>query len=162
MLSIHNVYRPFLLHFRRARMQFLHDWFELTPSTRVLDVGGTLFNWRLAPVMPKLTLLNVDQRPADLPDDVDYVQGDARHMSWGRDQMFDLVYGNSVIEHLGDFEAQIRMADEVRRLGASYFVQTPDPRFFVEPHLLTPFIHYLPRSARRALLRYATPLCQHE
>ncbi len=48
------------------------------------------------------------------------------------------------------------MAGEIRRLGVSYFVQTPDPRFFVEPHLLTPFIHYLPRTARRQLLRHAT------
>lgn len=81
MPSIHDVYRPFLLHFRRARMQFLQDHFQLTPSTRVLDVGGTLFNWTLAPVMPTLTLLNIEPRPADLPAEIEYVQGDARHIS---------------------------------------------------------------------------------
>ena len=71
MPSIHDVYRPFLLHFRRVRMQFLHDHFQLTPSTRVLDVGGTLFNWTLAPVMPRLTLLNLEPRPTDLPAEIE-------------------------------------------------------------------------------------------
>lgn len=156
MPSIHDVYRPFLLRFRRARMLLLQEQFQLTPSTRVLDVGGTLFNWTLAPVMPTLTLLNVGPRPADLPDHVAYVQGDARQMPSLADNLFDLVYSNSVIEHLGDLESQRRMGAEVRRLGSSYFIQTPDPRFFVEPHLLTPFVHYLPRRACRALLRHGT------
>lgn len=144
MLSIHDVYRPFLLHFRRARMELLHEQFGVSASTRVLDVGGTAFNWALAPVMPDLTILNIGPRPADLPAGIAYVQGDARDMSWARDGCFDLVYSNSVIEHLGDIESQRRMANEIRRLGRSYFIQTPDPRFFIEPHLLTPCIHFFP------------------
>lgn len=156
MLSIHDVYRPFLLHFRRARMELLHEQFGVSASTRVLDVGGTAFNWALAPVMPDLTILNIGPRPADLPAGIAYVQGDARDMSWARDGCFDLVYSNSVIEHLGDIESQRRMANEIRRLGRSYFIQTPDPRFFIEPHLLTPCIHFFPpppSAARSCAMR---------
>ncbi|MFN8160099.1 MAG: hypothetical protein U0R52_03525 [Solirubrobacterales bacterium] len=35
-------------------------------------------------------------------------------------------------------------------------MQTPSRWFPVEPHLLTPFVHYLPRAAQRRLLRNFT------
>lgn len=49
-----------------------------------------------------------------------------------------------------------RMRDFYRRFGIKYFVQTPNKWFPVEPHLLTPFIHYLPKSLQRRLLRNFT------
>ena len=48
------------------------------------------------------------------------------------------------------------MAREVARVGRAFFVQTPDRRFPVEPHLLTPFIHYLPRHVQYHLIRNVT------
>jgi hypothetical protein len=156
MISIQDAYRPFMRHWRTARMRLLHETFRLTAETRVLDVGGTAFNWGLAPVRPRLTLLNLQPRPAGLAADIDYVQGDARHLDGMEDASFDIVYSNSVIEHLGVLENQEAMAGEVRRVGRGYFVQTPHAYFPVEPHLLTPFIHYLPRNMRRRLLRHAT------
>ncbi|MEO0069888.1 MAG: iron dependent repressor, metal binding and dimerization domain protein [candidate division WOR-3 bacterium] len=51
-------------------------------------------------------------------------------------------------------------AKEIARVGIRYYVQTPNKRFPIEPHLLTPLIHYflpyLPRSLQRQLLRYFT------
>lgn len=44
--------------FREQRMhRFVRD-FGITRDTRLLDVGGTLYNWTLAPVSPKITILN--------------------------------------------------------------------------------------------------------
>ncbi len=40
--------------------------------------------------------------------------------------------------------------------ASRFYVQTPNKWFFFEPHLLTPFIHWLPRAAQRRLLRYGT------
>ena len=65
---------------------------------------------------------------------------------------FDVVFSNSVIEHLGDYENQRRMADEVRRVGRRYFVQTPNKRFPIEPHFLVPWFQYLPVGARTWLI----------
>ena len=72
------------------------------------------------------------------------------------DRSFDICYSNSVIEHLFEFEQQKRFADELRRVGRRVWVQTPARSFFVEPHLVTPFIHYLPKRLQRKLLRNCT------
>src|SRR5262249_42949501 len=59
---------------------------------------------------------------------------------------------NSVIEHLGDRQSQQAFAREVVRAGARYFVQTPNRWFPVETHLLTPFVHFLPRRWQRVIV----------
>jgi hypothetical protein len=72
------------------------------------------------------------------------------------DGEFDIVFSNSVIEHLGTWEAQQRFAREVRRVGRRYWVQTPAREFIIEPHLLTPCIHWLPRHLQFRLARRCT------
>lgn len=151
----HRVYGRLVRRFRVARMRRFHARFGVGPETRVLDVGGTLFNWELAPVRPRLTFVNLGARPHDLPAEIAYVQADATRLPFG-DGAFDVVYSNSVIEHLGDLESQRAMAGEVRRVGRRYWVQTPDVAFPLEPHLLTPLIHWVPRRWRAPLLRNAT------
>ena len=62
-----------------------------------------------------------------------------------------------MIEHVGNHGAQQRFAEEIRRVGRNYYVQTPNRWFPVEPHFVTPFIHYLPGSLQFPwLLRYGT------
>lgn len=48
------------------------------------------------------------------------------------------------------------MAEECRRVGRRYYVHTPNKGFPIEPHLLTSFIHWLPRSLQRRLIRHFT------
>jgi len=131
-------------------MQACVDMLGITPDTTVLDVGGTLFVWTLSPVMPRLTLLNRFPRPADLPADVKWVEGDALSLPF-HDGQFDVVFSNSVIEHLETEANQRTFAAEIQRVGRKYFVQTPDRRFPMEPHLIAPFIHWLPKSWQRVL-----------
>jgi hypothetical protein len=69
------------------------------------------------------------------------------------DRSFDIVFSNSVIEHLRTLEAQAAMASEVRRLADHHWVQTPNFWFPIEPHFLTPAWHWMPVSLRIALLR---------
>jgi hypothetical protein len=46
------------------------------------------------------------------------------------------------------------MAAEVMRVGRTYWVQTPDPRFPLEPHYLTPAIHWLPAEWQAVMARF--------
>jgi len=69
------------------------------------------------------------------------------------DGAFDVVFSNSVIEHLASWEQQRAFAREVRRVARGLWVQTPARGFPIEPHLLTPFFHYLPLAWQRRLLR---------
>jgi hypothetical protein len=73
-----------------------------------------------------------------------------------KDGGFDLVYSNSVIEHLGGIENQRPFAAECRRVGQNYYVQTPNIWFFMKPHFITPFIHWLPCKIQRLFLRNFT------
>lgn len=86
---------------------------------------------------------------------IGWIIADGRHLPF-KDGAFDITYSNSVIEHLGDFASQQALAREITRVGIRHFVQTPSKWFPVEPHLFTPFIHWLPRAVQERLLRNFT------
>jgi hypothetical protein len=143
-----------LRRFRGRRMRVFAQTFEITKETRVLDVGGTPELWGLLAVQPRLTILNLPRAaPGRSSCDVVFASGCALPFA---DRSFDIVFSNSVIEHVGDAASQRRFAEEIRRVGRGYFVQTPNRRFPVEPHLLTPLIHFLPRAWQRPIVRRFT------
>lgn len=123
---------------------------------RVLDLGGGVSYWlgledawRGRPI--HVTLVNLVQEA--VPDGrFESRAGDARSLPDQPDNAFDIVHSNSVIEHVGSWADKARMAAEVRRLAPRYFVQTPNYWFPIEPHLRTPFIHWLPRPWQRDLV----------
>jgi hypothetical protein len=123
---------------------------RITRDTRILDIGGTPECWSLLPERPRVTLLNTPRARADVGDAA-WVAGDGRDLPF-RDGAFDVVFSNSVIEHVGDAASQQRFAREVARVGRRYWVQTPNRWFPVEQHLLTPFIHWLPRRWQHAVV----------
>ncbi len=139
-------------HFRARRMALLARTVGLTREMRVLDVGGTVDIWRLAPVMPRLVLLNQARARYEIGAGAAVVLGDGGRLPFA-DRSFDLVFSNSVIEHVGSRAEQARFAREIARVGKQYWVQTPNRYFPIEHHLWTPFVHWLPRSWQSAILR---------
>ena len=136
----------------RARQRRHAELFPLTgvrPGHRVLDVGcGAL---GLRGLEPELDITGVDLEPRPwYPGPV--VQADAGAGLPFEDGAFDLVYANSLIEHLPR-ERRATFAREVRRVGRGFYVQTPAWSFPVEPHALLPFAHWLPAGPRRAYWR---------
>jgi SAM-dependent methyltransferase len=73
---------------------------------------------------------------------IEAVVGDACELPWP-DKSFDLVYSNAVIEHLGSFEKQKRMAAEIMRVGKRWFVATPNRWFPFEFHMRLPLVTWL-------------------
>jgi FkbM family methyltransferase len=139
-------YQRVLPRFRRRRMRLLADTMQVGPRTRVLDVGGTPLNWGLLDGPPAVTVLNLDGG---------HVIADGCRLPF-RTSSFDLVFSNSTIEHVGSLASQGMFAAEARRVGKSYFVQTPNRSFPFEPHLLTPFVQFLPHDVRLRLARNFT------
>ena len=140
--------------FRIARMARFQRMFQVTGSTRILDVGGTPSNWDLLAVRPQVTILNLP-RAIEERGPLTWVFADGCRLPF-RDQSFDVVFSNSVIEHLGDAGKHEQYAREIARVGVRYFVQTPNRWFPVEPHLLMPLLHFLPRAWQGGLIRRFT------
>ncbi len=151
MPATNRVVQAAIRWFRRRRMRQFERFFDLTASTRVLDVGGTPGNWEFTRVRPRLTILNTPRAKQDAPSDVTWVSGDGRQLPFAN-RSFDIVFSNSVIEHVGATGEQRAFAHEIARVGVHYWVQTPNRRFPIELHLLTPFVHLLPRSWQRRLI----------
>lgn len=128
---------------------------RVTRETRILDVGGTPFNWLLLDVQPQVTIVNMLRAREAFDAAFPCVFADGRALPFAA-QSFDIVFSNSVIEHVGDRKSQRRFAEEIARVGRAYWVQTPNRKFPVEPHLLTPFLHFLPRNWQRAIARKFT------
>ena len=137
-------------YFRRRRMERFARELGIDSETRILDIGGTPDCWALLAERPRLTLLNTPRAADDLAG-ATWVAGDGRSLPF-RDGTFDVVFSNSVIEHVGDAASQQSFAREVARVGRRFWVQTPNRWFPVEQHLLTPFIHWLPKEWQRPIV----------
>jgi len=139
--------------FRTGRMKRFVERFAITGETTVLDLGGGAFNWTLLPVRPKVTILDVYDH-GNKAEWATYVVGDGCHTDFPS-AAFDVVFSNSVIEHVGGIERQRQFAAECMRCGRGYFVQTPNKWFPVDTHTLMPFAHWLPQKAFRKLIRFS-------
>ena len=141
---------------RQKRFAFFKSLIAPLPKpVSVLDVGGTYEFWKMMdftdPQEVTITLLNLNPLPSSYQ--FTSIQGDATDMKMLQENQFDVVFSNSLIEHLFTKENQQKMAREVKRVGKNYFIQTPNYWFPVEPHYLFPFFQYLPFTTRVWLVR---------
>jgi SAM-dependent methyltransferase len=148
---LRQLYMLFDILFRNARNRQFIERMQLTPETTVLDVGGTPGFWRKVGVIPKLTILNVGDAPPGC--EFTYVQGSACELPFP-DKSFDIVFSNSMIEHLGSWDNQVLAAHEMERVGKRMWVQTPSRSFPIDPHFLTPFVHWLPVHIMKKVLPF--------
>ncbi|MGH9671836.1 MAG: methyltransferase domain-containing protein, partial [Bryobacteraceae bacterium] len=70
--------------------------------------------------MPRLVVLNLPRTREETDEGATLLFADGRAMPF-RDAAFDVVFSNSVIEHLGDEESQRRFAGEVARVGRGFW-----------------------------------------
>ena len=104
----------------------------------------------------QITLINLDPiivKEVNHPK-IKGIVGDARHLPQFKNNEFDVVFSNSVIEHVGDYNDQLQMANELMRVGKRYFVQTPNLYFPIEPHFVFPLFQFLPIQLRVSLITH--------
>jgi SAM-dependent methyltransferase len=147
---------PFSQRMRRRRMALCTGLMGFDQRRRVLDLGGQAGIWHHVETPQDLTILNLSGRAEtrlQTHHDVRYVEGDACNVTDFGDEEFDVVFSNSVIEHVGPEERMRAFAREARRLGRAYWVQTPSKWFPIEAHCGMPFWWFYPESMRRWFLK---------
>lgn len=151
--------------FRKKRFKSIENMIRSLQSSKekvkILDVGGRRDYWNLLSSEMKskvcISIINYNnefksESAVNESIDVKYMEGDGCNMPEFEDQSFDLVHSNSVIEHVGSLQRMADFADEVRRVGNTYYIQTPYLWFPIEPHYGLPFVHWLPGPTRAGLL----------
>lgn len=156
---------------RQRRGELFRATFPLNENTRILDLGcGDGEN--IAGVIKGTPVRPANVYAADIGHDLERVAEKYGFIAVPipeggrlpfRDEFFDVVFCSSVIEHVTLSKAdvwkvwsghafrqkasqrQMLFADEVRRLGKGYFVQTPNKWFPIESHTWLPFTNFLPR-----------------
>ncbi|MGH8046246.1 MAG: methyltransferase domain-containing protein [Chthoniobacterales bacterium] len=129
------------------------------PEDMILDVGGYAPFWLETPIDVKgVDTVNPDhvEAPTGTKPPIHSMKGDGCDLPFA-DKSYAILFSNSVIEHVGDFEDQKKFAAEARRVGRKLWIQTPAFAFPIEPHCLAPFVHWFPWSIRKRLLRF-TPV----
>lgn len=150
-------------YFRKKRIKVfaaMLNQIQANPIS-ILDVGGRSDFWEnmsdnIDINKLKITITNLEENRAR-DTKYRYIQADARKLPF-RDKEFDVVFSNSVIEHIEGsdgvtFTEQKKMAKEVLRVGNYFYVQTPNYWFPFEPHFLFPFFQFLPEFLKIWLIQ---------
>jgi len=120
-------------------------------------LGGTVQFWNSITTSLNITVLNLPVEHQDHNESsqhkIDFLNGDACDVRDYSDHSFDVVFSNSVIEHVGGAEKRRMMALEVQRLAPRYWVQTPSIWFPVEAHTYMPFWWFYPEPVKVYFLR---------
>jgi 2-polyprenyl-3-methyl-5-hydroxy-6-metoxy-1,4-benzoquinol methylase len=137
---------------RARKREILRSVVRFDESTKILDIGGQIDPegqqiLETHPHKHNITVVNLETSHLETIKktypEINCLEGDATRLPFP-DKSFDIVYSNAVIEHVGDYAAQQRMADEVRRVGKRWFITTPNRWFPFEFHVRMPLLSWLP------------------
>ena len=148
--------KPFQSKHREKRMKRCSELMGLDQQKNILDLGGKPEIWDTVNEAHNIIFLNL---PGELNEtysthhNAQFMVGDACDVKQFEDKKFDLVFSNSVIEHVGDREKIKQFVNEVKRLGQSYWIQTPAKIFPIEAHCGMPFWWYYPESLRQFFIK---------
>lgn len=142
---------------RARRWELVDESFPDLATMSVIDLGGTVESWERAPVRPKdVTVVNLfepgsSDEPWLLPVTGDACRARVALEAAGAPTSYDVVFSNSLLEHVGGHAQRVALAREVHGLAPRFWVQTPYRYFPLEPHWLFPGLQFLPMAARSRL-----------
>lgn len=166
-------------HFHERRADVFIRLMDPAPGTRVLDLGsgwGDPFLGRITRRVPlDVTLADITEGPTHDAERLGFrsvlLQEDGPLPF--DDGEFDIVVSNSVIEHVTlpkeecvhaqmseaewrgrALKRQKAFANEIRRVGKRYFVQTPHKHFPLDLHTWLPFTHWLSHASAQRVIAY--------
>lgn len=143
---------------RKKRFEFFSEFCsKLKKPVNILDLGGSDYHWRNSRFRDNknfhITIVNTEQQNIKDLRNLSFIKKDVKDLNYFDDKEFDLVYSNSLFEHINNYDEQKKLAGEIRRIGRHYFIQTPNYYFPVEPHFLIPFFQFLPVTWKTMLIK---------
>jgi hypothetical protein len=145
------------LFFRKRRMAAFIRFLEQSgiQDPKILDVGGSVNLWQVVETPLNITILNLSHslHQSSSHHCVSYRVGNGCNMAEIKDNQYDVVFSNSVIEHVGNQTKQQQFASEVLRVGRYFWVQTPSKWFPIEAHTGMPFWWFYPESWQHFFIR---------
>ena len=159
LLVNHHKKNSFVNQFRQKRFELLKNGIEKLIQKdhfKILDIGGDIQYWKnIGWQHPacKIHLLNLYESkvPENEIHQFSSSVGNGLSLEYKKGEV-DLIFSNSVIEHVGSYANQQIFAGEVRRVSDKYIVQTPSIWFPLEPHSLIPLFQFLPHPIRALLI----------
>lgn len=152
----------------RKRCSLFREFIGAAPRPlRVIDLGGSQVMWRrwLFSDEDRVHVTLVNSHAGDTSHLDEEAAGsffvewrhDVRQLTASDLAPFDIVFSNSLLEHLYSRDEQRAVADTVMASGKPYFVQVPNRRCLVDPHFphpLAPFYAGWPRSVQAVALAH--------
>ncbi|PKP25089.1 MAG: hypothetical protein CVU03_09680 [Bacteroidetes bacterium HGW-Bacteroidetes-2] len=162
----YNSENSFAFKMRKKRADriknLIDECYKKNGKVNVIDIGGTETYWKIIS-RDFLTSRNVSITAVNLPETTScfensdlftFIDGDGCNLQTIKDNSFHIAHSNSVIEHVGPtWERKVAFAEETKRVADSYYIQTPNFWFPVEPHFVTPFFHWFPKAIRIKMLQ---------
>ena len=151
---------PFSNVARRRRMRMFCDKVRVSPGDRILDLGGHPDIWNHVDIPLRITIVNLPGCVVEKSikqHQMTFLEGDACDLQGFAPDDFDIVYSNSVIEHVGPLEKQTEFAAQVKKFNAKFWVQTPSKWFPIEAHCGMPLWWFYPESWRKHILDRWSP-----
>lgn len=120
----------------------------------ILDLGGSDGSYLVSyyPWPGNITLMDIEIPRLSKSSSTKKICGNALTLPFDNNS-FDIVWCNALIEHVGDFRYQRILANEIQRVGKSFFVTTPWKGFPIELHYQLPLYQFVPKRIQKLISR---------
>jgi hypothetical protein len=133
---------------RKRSTLFLRHVEHLPRPVSVIDLGGSAQMWRRWGITASdgLRIVLANDHRADRTHRAEPLPGsfvenwlvDARELTPAQLAAYDVIFSNSMLEHLPTRAQQAALAEVIARSGRPYFIQVPNKHCIVDPHFPHP------------------------
>ena len=169
MAKIEEVYgvdqsKFFFSHLLKARQKIFNKIKDhISESDTIIDIGTTPvklkhenFFLNHYELKEKITCLSNQDLTVvrEIYPNLKTITGDGRDTKLASNS-FDISISNATLEHVGNFNQQLKFVKEMYRISKKkVLLVTPNRYYPVDMHTMLPFIHWLPKNIHRKILKF--------